>query len=77
MTPADTSLARVAFNQEGTILATSGGDAANGDASAQLWDVAFPRDLIGAACAIAGDTSLTRAQWAADVPSEPYEQTCP
>jgi hypothetical protein len=77
MTPADTSLARVAFSPEGTILATSGGDAADGHASAQLWDVAFPRDLIDAVCAIAGDTPLTREQWAADVPSEPYEQTCP
>jgi WD domain, G-beta repeat/MTH538 TIR-like domain (DUF1863) len=77
MTPADTSLARVAFSPEGTILATSGGGAADGDDSAQLWDVAFPRDLIGAVCAIAGDISLTRAQWAADVPSEPFEQTCP
>jgi WD40 repeat protein len=77
MIPADTSLARVAFSPEGTILATSGGDAADGDDSAQLWDVAFPRDLIGAVCAITGHTSLTRAQWAADVLSEPFEQTCP
>jgi WD domain, G-beta repeat len=77
MTAADTSLARLAFSPQGTILATAGGDAAGSDASAQLWDAAFPRDLVGAVCAIAGDTSLTRAEWAADVPSEPFEQACP
>jgi hypothetical protein len=43
----------------------------------RLWDVAFPRDLVAAACAMAGHRSLTRAQWAADVPSEPFEPTCP
>jgi hypothetical protein len=76
MTPADTSLAKVAFSPKGTILATSGG-IADGGSSAQLWDVTFPRDLMSAVCAIAGNTPLTRTQWAADVPSEPFERTCP
>jgi WD40 repeat protein len=77
MTPVDTSLARVAFSPKGTIFATGGGEAADGDASAQLWGVAFPRNLMGAVCAIAGDTSLSPTQWALDVPSEPFEQACP
>jgi hypothetical protein len=37
----------------------------------------FPRDLVAAVCAIAGNSSLTPAQWAAAVPSEPFEPTCP
>ncbi len=77
ITPADTSLAQVTFNPDGTVLATSGGDSPAHNGSAQLWDVAFPRDLAGAVCAYAGHRSLTPAQWAADVPSEPFEQTCP
>jgi WD40 repeat protein len=76
--PVDTSLARVAFNPAGTMLATSGGVPANGgESSVQLWDVAFPTDLLGAACTVTDETSLTRAQWAADVPSEPFRKTCP
>jgi WD40 repeat protein len=65
-------LAWVTFNSDGTTLATGGGDG-----TARLWDVAFPRDLVSAVCAIVGNNSLTHAQWAADVPSEPFEQTCP
>jgi WD40 repeat protein len=70
-------LAQLKFNHAGTILATSGAVGSPDTGGAQLWDVAFPHDLVGAVCAMAGDESLTRAQWATDVPSEPYEQTCP
>jgi WD40 repeat protein len=78
MTPADTSLAQVTFNPDGTVMATSGGGGpVAGQESAQLWDVAFPHDLIGAVCAHAGGQSLTLAQWTANVPSEPFEWTCP
>ena len=72
MTADDDYVRAVAFSPDGTTLAT-----ASEDGTARLWDVEFPHDLVGAVCAIAGDSSLTRAQWAADVPSEPFEQTCP
>ncbi len=64
-------LAWVTFSPDGATLATGGGDG-----TARLWDVAFPRDLVGAVCGIAGNSSLTHTQWAANVPSEPFEQTC-
>jgi hypothetical protein len=43
--------------------------------TARLWDVAIPRHLLGAVCSIAG-RALTRAQWAAYAPAEPYRPVC-
>ena len=61
----------VAFGQDGTMLATAGGDG-----SARLWDVTFPARLLAGACAIAGQ-SLTRQQWAGYAGSQPFQQVCP
>jgi len=55
----------------GKILATAGADGA-----ARLWDIAFPRDLPRAVCAIAG-RSLTRAEWNTYAPTESFQRTCP
>ena len=59
----------VDFGPSGKMLVTAGG-------SIRLWDVAFPRDLLSAVCAIAG-SSLTRQQWDTYVPSQPFQQACP
>ena len=59
----------VDFSPDAKTLVTAGG-------SIRLWNVAFPRDLLGAVCAIAG-RSLTRQQWNTYVPSQPFQQACP
>jgi WD40 repeat protein len=59
----------VDFSPDGKTLVTAGGPI-------RLWNVAFPRDLLSAVCAIAG-RSLTRQQWTIYVPSQPFQQACP
>jgi len=60
-----------AFGPGGGTLATAGGDGA-----ARTWDVAFPANLVPAACGIASG-SLTRQQWADYAGSQPFQQVCP
>jgi WD40 repeat protein len=59
------------FSPDGRILATAGADGA-----ARLWDIAFPRDLPRAVCAIAGG-SLTPAERKNYAPAESFQRTCP
>jgi WD40 repeat protein len=58
----------VHFTPNGKMLATAG-------AWVRLWDVAFPRHLLSAVCAIAG-RSLSRQEWSTYVPSQPFQQAC-
>jgi WD40 repeat protein len=60
-----------AFSPGGGTLATAGGDG-----SARTWDVAFPADLLQAACNIA-DVPFTPQQWADYAGSQPFQQVCP
>ena len=60
-----------AFGPGGRTLATAGGDGA-----ARTWDVAFPANLVQAACGIAS-RSLTRQQWVDYAGSQPFQQVCP
>ena len=59
-----------AFGSGGT-LATAGGDG-----TARIWDVAFPANLLQAACGIA-DVSLTQQEWADYAGTQPFQQVCP
>jgi hypothetical protein len=60
-----------AFGPGGSTLAT-----ADGDGAARIWDVAFPANLLQAACGIA-NVSLTRQQWADYAGTQPFQQVCP
>ena len=60
-----------AFGPRGSTLAT-----ASGDGAARIWGVAFPANLLGAACGIA-EVTLTRQQWAGYAGSQPFQQVCP
>jgi WD40 repeat protein len=60
-----------AFGPGGSTLTTAGGDGA-----ARTWDVAFPANLVQAACGIA-NRSLTRPQWADYAGTQPFQQVCP
>lgn len=60
-----------AWGPGGGTLATAGGDGA-----ARTWGVAFPANLLRAACGIA-EVSLTRQQWADYAGTQPFQQVCP
>jgi hypothetical protein len=60
-----------AFGPGGSTVATAGADGA-----ARIWDVAFPANLLQAACGIA-NVSLTRQQWADYAGTQPFQQVCP
>jgi WD40 repeat protein/transcriptional regulator with XRE-family HTH domain len=69
----------VAFSRDGKILATG-----SADGTVRLWNVAKPpdnladtKDLVRYLCALAGPSSLTRAEWAQYVPTLAYLRVCP
>jgi len=61
----------VALSPDGKLLATGGQDG-----RVDLWNVAFPGDLLDAMCSIAG-RSLTRQEWTSYSQSVPYQAVCP
>ncbi|MGW4424539.1 WD40 repeat domain-containing protein, partial [Streptosporangium sp. NPDC004631] len=66
------SVRSVVFRPDGKHLASAGDDG-----TVRIWDVALPRDLLGAVCDIAG-RSFTAEEWPRYIPGEPYRQpNCP
>jgi WD40 repeat protein len=66
----------VAFSPDGSNLAAAEG---NGDIAlvpSSVWLSSFSR-LQQRLCAEVGDANMTRAQWAANVPDQSYQPTCP
>jgi WD40 repeat protein len=61
----------MAISPNGDMLATVG----NYKDAAQLWDIAFPADLMPAVCNIAG-SSITRSEWNSYTQSRPYQKIC-
>ena len=68
---AASGLDAVAFTADGSALATVGADG-----TAALWGIEFPRDLLGAVCAIAG-RSLTKQEWSTYIQTASYIKGCP
>ena len=71
MTADDQPVYAAAFSPDGSTL-----HAVGADGTVRTWNVAFPANLLGAACGIA-DVSLTRAQWADYAGTQPFRQVCP
>ncbi len=61
----------VTFSPDGSRLASGGKDP-----RVWLWDVGLPRDLLQAACRVAG-RGFTRQEWQQYVSTAPYQPTCP
>ena len=60
----------LAFGDDDATLGALGGDGAS------LWDVAFPRDLLGAVCSIAA-RPLSEQEWNSYIKSASYVRACP
>jgi WD40 repeat protein len=69
LSPRAANGAAVAFSPGGQELATVG------SSDATWWNVAFPGNLLGSTCQIAG-SSLSRQEWKTYVPAEPYRNPC-
>ena len=67
--PLGKEVSAVAFSPDGKTLVTAG------PGGTQLWPISPPDNLLDAVCAIAGG-SLTRQEWSAYIPSEPFQPVC-